>query len=201
MPTQQLAAREPRASLHPDRAMTELVDAARGGHELAWNALVRRYEPSLRGIARRFGLSPMHVDDVVQKAWVTLYEQIDRLRDPEALGGWLATTTRREALRLLQAHVREQLTDDPSFGDEADAGWEPQSELIAAERRAALADAIARLPDRHRLLMSVFLSRPGLDYQEISELTGIPTGSIGPIRRRCLARMADDPALRALREE
>ncbi len=178
--------------------LAELVSAARTGDGRAWAALVTRLNPMLRGVARRYGLCPAQVDDVVQETWVRLFEHVGRLRDPEAVAGWLVVTTRREALRQLQSRVKEQLTDDRDLGESAGAG-EPERALVAAECRDALARAMTALPPRHRQLMELLVREPALDYREISAATGIPRGSIGPIRGRCLVRMAADPVLQALR--
>src|SRR3954454_13002868 len=75
-----------------------------------WTALVARFDPTLRGIARSYRLCSADVDDVVQAAWVRLYERYDTIREPAAIGGWLATTVRREAMGLLQRKMREQPT-------------------------------------------------------------------------------------------
>ena len=177
----------------------ELVNAARAGDERAWAALVRQMEPTLRGVARRCGLSATEVDDVLQTAWVRLFENLEALRACDAVGSWLSVTVRREAFRLLQRRVREYLTGDPPLADVAD-GTLTETVVLEAEGRAVLARTIATLPERHRRLMEVLLRRPDLDYDEVSARTGIPRGSIGPIRGRCLARMADDPAVQALRD-
>jgi DNA-directed RNA polymerase specialized sigma24 family protein len=95
--------------------------------------------------------------------------------------------------------VREYLTDDALAGEVADEPG-PEEAVLSTERRTALARAIEALPERHRRLMQVILDEPGLDYREVSARTGIPTGSIGPIRGRSLRRMAADPAIQALRD-
>jgi RNA polymerase sigma factor (sigma-70 family) len=181
-----------------DAGLAELVLAARGGDGRAWALLVRRLDPMLRAVARRYGLGPAQIDDVVQETWMRLFEHLGRLRDPAAVGGWLVVTTRREALRQLQTRVREHLTGDRSLGDAAQP-CEPECALEAAERRDALARAITGLPARHRRLMEVLLREPALDYHQVSARTGIPKGSIGPIRGRCLVRLAADAALQSLR--
>jgi DNA-directed RNA polymerase specialized sigma24 family protein len=107
------------------------------------------------------------------------------------------TIARRNALRLLQRPVREQLSDDPALGDVPD--WNlPETNVLAAERRDALAEALASLPERHRELMTVLATRPALDYRQIGRLLDMPVGSIGPIRMRCLERLRGHGALRAL---
>ena len=184
---------------HAVSSLGELVDAARAGDERAWTALVLRLEPRLRAVARRYGLSPAQVDDVLQNAWLRLFEHLGTLREPEAVGAWLMVTVRREAFRVLQARVREIVTDDPldSHAPQADG---PEADVLAAERRRVLERAMGGLSDRHRSLMVLMLVEPGLDYREVSARTGIPIGSIGPIRGRCTARMAGDTAVQALRD-
>jgi DNA-directed RNA polymerase specialized sigma24 family protein len=93
--------------------------------------------------------------------------------------------------------VREQLSDDPVLGDAPDSEG-PEAELLTAERRTVLADALIGLPERHRQLLTVLLTQPELDYRQIGQLLSMPVGSIGPIRARALARLARSPELRAI---
>ena len=191
----------PRDRAVPDKAarvLLELVSAARAGDDRAWNQLHARFTPMLRSIAYSYRLSSSDVDDAVQMTWVRLVNHIGRLRDPAAVAGWLATTTRRECLRLLQRPVRERVTDDPRLGDRVDQGSNPELELLAAERRAVLASALETLPERHRQLMILLLAQPKLDYETISETLGMPRGSIGPIRARSIARLQGHPELCAI---
>jgi RNA polymerase sigma factor (sigma-70 family) len=177
--------------------LVALVNAARAGESSAWNELVRRFDQTLHHIARSYRLSPTDVDDVVQATWLNLLEDIGRLRDSAAVAGWLATTTRRKAMRLLQSRVREQLTCEPELmGDDLDDDG-PEASVLAAERRAILDRALATLPCRHRKLMTLLLTQPALDYRQVGERLGMPIGSIGPIRARSLARLSDNPELRA----
>ncbi|MDX6717785.1 MAG: hypothetical protein QOJ63_39 [Solirubrobacteraceae bacterium] len=180
-----------------DRQLAAMVGAARAGDDEAWTRLVHRFDRMLRHIARSYRLAPADVDEVVQTTWLELLEAIQRIRDPAAIGGWLATVTRRNALRRRQMHVREQLTDDPGLGDRPDSGG-PEASVLAAERRVALAAALAALPDRDLRLLTVLLGQPMLDYRQVGELVGMPVGSIGPTRARALARLARDPQLRAV---
>jgi RNA polymerase sigma factor (sigma-70 family) len=151
----------------------------------------------LRQIARSYRLGPADAEDITQKTWLDLLEGIEQIRDPTAISGWLATVARRHAMRRIQVHVREQLTDDPQLGDRPDDD-PTEATLLALERHAALTDAIASLPDRQRDLVIALLTQPTLGYREIAQLLAMPTGSIGPIRARSLARLARNPQLRAL---
>lgn len=171
-----------------------LVHAARTGDNDAWMHLIARYDRALRTIARSYRLQPSDVDDVVQMTWMRLHQHIDRLRDPAAVAGWLATTTRREAMRVLQNHVREQLSDDPQLGDVADSD-RPDAALLAAEDRVILQRAIAVLPGRQRKLMTLLAAQPDVNYQHISATLQMPRGSIGPTRARGLVRLRRDQDL------
>jgi RNA polymerase sigma factor (sigma-70 family) len=175
------------------------VHSARDGDHDAWTRLVERFDRKLRHIARSYRLMPADIDDVVQATWLSLLEAIDRIREPAAIAGWLATTTRRNALRRRQTHVREQLTDDPQLGERPDDD-QPEASLLQRELRTVLAEALATLPDRHRRLLIVLLNEPALEYRRIGELLSMPIGSIGPIRARALTRLAHDAPLRALND-
>jgi RNA polymerase sigma factor (sigma-70 family) len=177
--------------------LAALVHAARAGDADAWRGLVERFDSGLRHIARSFRLAPADVDDVVQATWLELLERIATLREPAAVGGWLATVTRRNALRRRQRAMRELLTDDPDVGDRQDAHG-PEERVLAAERRAVLAGAIGALPERNRRLLTVLLTQPELDYRRLGEQLSMPLGSIGPSRARALAQLARNPGLRAV---
>ncbi len=181
--------------LDPD--VGAIVQAARDGDADAWTHLVRSFDSGLRYVARSYRLTPPDVNDVVQATWLELLHAIEHLREPAAVGGWLRTVTRRNALRSRQAQMREHLTDDADLGERADVD-SPVASVLAAERRAVLTGALASLPDRHRRLVTLLLSEPALDYRQVSEQLCMPMGSIGPIRARALARLARHDELRAL---
>jgi RNA polymerase sigma factor (sigma-70 family) len=178
--------------------LLELVAAARRGDSWAWTALVRRFQGRLRGVARSYRLPPADVDDVVQEVWVDLLSDIHRIREPAAIAAWLITTTRRRSMRVLQARMRG--ADDLTAGDVGEAPQQagPEASALAGERRSVLGEALATLPERHRRIMVLMLAEPTLDYEGVGKALGVPVGSIGPIRARCLTRLSRDPRLRAL---
>jgi RNA polymerase sigma factor (sigma-70 family) len=175
-------------------AVAELARWAALGDERAWDNLVTHFEPMLRSVLRGFRLDRHDADDVLQTTWLRAFRHLHRLDDPRALGGWLVVTARREALRLLQRDVRELLTDSPAKLEAPD--W-VTGEVLALERErgAAVRASVQRLPGRQRLLLRVLLDRPGLSYEEISALLGMPVGSIGPTRDRAFTRMRLDRQL------
>ena len=168
-------------------------DAATGDGQ-AWHRLIHRMDGALRNVARRYRLCPADVDDVVQTTWLRATEHVAELNDPAAIASWLVVTTRREAMRTLQRGVREILVDDSAVFDDIDAA-SPDTAAIEGERRAAVRDAVRRLPGRERRLVTSMLAAPPTSYQRLSRLLDMPVGSIGPTRQRALARLREDTEL------
>jgi RNA polymerase sigma factor (sigma-70 family) len=134
------------------------------------------------------------VDDVVQACWLALLASIPTLREPQAVGAWLVTAARRQAMRARQREVRELLTDRPVSELAAD-GDSPESMLVNAERAATLRDAMERLPGRQRALLQTLFGPAESSYAEVSNDLGMPIGSIGPTRDRGLRRLRRDERL------
>jgi RNA polymerase sigma factor (sigma-70 family) len=167
------------------------VTSALTGEAGAWERLVRRFERMLCEIGRDFRLSAADVDDAMQTTWMRMFRYLHAIRDPEALPAWLATTMRRECLRMLQAPVREVLTAEVPEADPA-AVPDALGHVIAAERRETLMEALVALPPRQRELMMTLIFEPSLPYEEIARRLGMPVGSIGPTRARSVARLQRD---------
>ena len=183
-----------------DPPVTDLVMRARNSDQQAWDALVQRYAPLIWSICRRYGLGGADADDVGQTVWLHLVDQLDRLRDPAALAGWLATTTQRECLRVLRAAQRPQARrHGPDIEDIPDRhAVIAEQELLTAERHAALREALTGLPPRCQQLLALLLHDPPLPYAQISAKMGVPVGSIGPSGARCLDRLRRHPAIAAM---
>jgi RNA polymerase sigma factor (sigma-70 family) len=177
------------------RDLERLVEAAAGGHEAAWRAIVARFVHRLGRIAQTYRLPANDVDDIVQATFVRLYENLGTLRDPRALSPWLETTARREALKRLRAGAREcPLPEDIERRLQAVATVDEYADEDLAIK---LRRAIDRLPRRQRELMRLFDSPDDLSYEEISHRLAMPVGSIGPTRARALANLRDDQELLA----
>ena len=183
-----------------DPSVSDLVARARSGDRQAWDALVERYAPLIWSICRRHRLGQADADDVGQSVWLRLLDQLDRVREPAALPGWLSTTTRRECLRVLSAaqgpHATIYALDVESLPDQR-AGTADQ-ELLAAERHAALRAAFTQLPPNGQQLLALLTADPPTPYADISAQLGIPVGSIGPTRSRYLDKIRRHPAIAAL---
>jgi RNA polymerase sigma factor (sigma-70 family) len=178
-------------------SVAALVARVGQGEQAAWDELVERYSPLVWSICRHYQLSRHDIDDVGQNVWLLLVEHIGGLREAAALPGWLATTTKREAVRAVRAsrgRERAGLPPEEQLPPElVDATVE--RELIVMERNAALRAAFAELPPRCHELLSLLMSDPPPGYGYISATLGIPVGSIGPTRARCLDRLRRSPHL------
>jgi len=181
--------------MRDDPQVTELVTRARDGDQQAWHALVERYSPLIWSLCCRCQLSGTDAEDVSQTVWLRLVDQLGNLRDPAALPGWIVTTARRECYRV-QRFAVGPLLDEQTIPDEKAATAD--HELLIAERHAALREAVTRLPSAYQRLLALLIAEPPVPYAEISARLGMPVGSIGPTRRRCLDKLRRDPAIAAL---
>jgi RNA polymerase sigma factor (sigma-70 family) len=163
----------------------------RGGDSDAWNAIVDRFAAMGWSVARRHRLSQADSADVSQTTWLRLVEHLDRIEDPERIGGWLATTARNEALRVLRLSDRQVTAAHEDLIDlrAAENDTPIDEALLTSERDRALAELIPLLPPRCQLLLSVLNSDSEFSYVEIGQILDMPTGSIGPTRGRCLEHL------------
>ena len=177
------------ADLDGDR-IAEVVLLAAAGDGDAWEFLVAQYGRLIWSITAEFRLFESDAADVAQTTWLRLIEHIGRLKHPERVGAWLAVTARNECLRSVAGRKRVVLSDD-DCGLEAIVGQEPpvDERLLAAERALVVREAMTRLPQRWQQLMELLTSDPPTSYSEISDKLGLPVGSIGPTRGRCLDRL------------
>jgi RNA polymerase sigma factor (sigma-70 family) len=168
-----------------------LLARARDGDQGAWNRLVEQYTGLMWSVARAYRLDTATAGDAIQTTWLRLVEHLDRIQDPQRLGGWLATTVRRECLQVLRRNTRERIAPGGDAGlDAVDMEAEPlDAALLANERDAALWRAFRDIPDRCQRLLRVLIATPPPSYEQVAAALDIPIGSIGPTRARCLARL------------
>lgn len=180
-------------SMRDDPVVVDLVVRARQGDKAAWDTIVERYAPLVWSVCRRHRLSGADAEDVGASVWLRLVENLAGIREPAALPGWLATTTRRECLQLLNTKNRQVPVEDLDIGTDT----EPASDagLLIEERRDALRQAFAGLQERCQRLLSMLFAEPPVPYAEISATLGMAIGAIGPNRKRCLDRLRESPAL------
>jgi RNA polymerase sigma factor (sigma-70 family) len=182
----------------------------RDGDRPAFDDLMKMVTPLLWHTARGQGLERVTAEDVLQTVWLSLLRHADAVRDPRTVVKWLLITTRRESWRMRQrerdGHLVREPLDGPTgttgaWDRPADPGAEPESLFLLGQRQQRLWQHVQQLPPRCRELMRViaFADRP--DYAQIADALGMPVGSIGPTRGRCLAKLHEslehDPAWEA----
>jgi len=167
-----------------------LVRRAASGDQPAWDLLVERYQSMVWSIVRSFRLGAHDASDVVQTVWLRLVENLQRLREPEAVGTWLATTARNECLAQYRRRGRQAVPVDMAAHEVADARTAaPGDAVMVRERDAALWAALDHISERCRQLLRVLSAEPPPSYQEVSAVLEMPVGSIGPTRARCLDKL------------
>jgi RNA polymerase sigma factor (sigma-70 family) len=180
----------------------ELVLACRRGDQLAWEKLIRRYQRLIYAIPLRAGLDEDDAAEIFQDVFTTLFQKLDGIEHPEKLQAWLVTTTRRKTLHAiskaqlrrpsdLNADERTQVLT--SIKDETPL---PDEQLLILEEQHRIRTALSSLDERCRTLLEMlfYLPEPP-SYADIAISLGVPEGSIGPTRARCLAKL-----LRRLKE-
>jgi RNA polymerase sigma factor (sigma-70 family) len=172
----------------PDVA--SLVRRATAGDRHACEGLVDQYARLIWSITADFKLMESDAADVAQTTWLRLLQHIDRIEHPDRVGSWLAATARNECLRSLAARKRVVLGhDDVELDSTVAHGPEVDERLLADERDQVVRDALSRLPRRWQRLLEMLMADPPVPYADISDELGLPVGSIGPTRGRCLARL------------
>jgi RNA polymerase sigma factor (sigma-70 family) len=168
--------------------VTHFFSSAANGDAHGWGALVREFSGLIRAIARAHGLGEADIADVAQATWLRLLEHLHDLHDPSRVGAWLATTSRRECLRILRDAKRQVLLGDDTADCESPEA-PPGDRLMVAERDLALWRSFARLRARDQALLRLLIADHRPDYEEISAVLAMPIGSIGPTRARALERL------------
>lgn len=186
-------------SLNPSSDLTQdaLVRACLDHRQGAWEEFLERYGNLIYSTILKIGLPESDAEEAFQNSVVAIYRQLPRLRDHAKLLAWIIGISHRQAVNRIRSRSRESLLpeiDDTIISDSR-AVWgdaAPDDEA-PADLRARLQGAqqtretLAALPERcRRLLTMLFLEDPPPDYQEIRRREGIPVGSIGPTRARCL---------------
>jgi RNA polymerase sigma factor (sigma-70 family) len=166
----------------------ELLSRVVAGDERAWKELVDRFAGLVWSVARSFRLPSASTDDVVQTVWLRLAEHCGRIREPDRLASWLATTTRNEALRVIRGNMR--LLPQAAITESAELTTPSVEERVADDVTLnAVLGAFAQLSADDQQLLRLLCTVPPLDYQTIAEMLGRPIGSIGPTRARCIERL------------
>jgi RNA polymerase sigma factor (sigma-70 family) len=166
----------------------EAFEAYRQGQSDAMADLVAMLTPILWHTVRAQRLDATSTEDVLQTTWLALVRSAESIADPRSVLQWLIVSARREAWRVVRGQARQtprDVVDDDFVGAEES----PESLTLRSDTERMLWSHVAALPERCRQLLRViaFADRP--DYAELAQALGMPIGSIGPTRGRCLAKL------------
>ena len=174
----------------------QLLLACRRGDDAAWQAIVNRYQRLIFAIPRRAGLDVDRSADVFQDVFVTLFEKLNDIDQPDRLQAWLVTTARRKTWRTIEREKGAHSVSDS--GDEAgdelaalpDGAPLPDEVLLGLEEQHRVRTAVRALDERcQKLIILLFYSAEPPAYAQIASELGTSAGSIGPTRARCLEKL------------
>jgi RNA polymerase sigma factor (sigma-70 family) len=177
-----------------DDSDLQLVSACRRGDQLAWEKLVRRYQRLIYAIPRRAGLDEDQAAEIFQDVFTTLFEKLNDIEEPERLQAWLVTTTRRRTLRTIARAKDRPGERDDDGANEAEAMRDesplPDEQLLMLEEQHRIRTAVSMLDERCQTLVTLLFYEPEPpSYAEVAKVLGVPEGSIGPTRARCLGKL------------
>ena len=174
----------------------ELLISCRRGDESSWQALVDRYQRLIYAIPRRAVLNEDLASEVFQEVFVTLFEKMNEINEPDRLHAWLVTTARRKTWRLVSKERASHSTNagDGDAGDEAlavvDNALLPDETLVRLEEQHRIRTALTDLDPRCRqILTMLYYQAEPPPYSDVATAMGMPEGSIGPTRARCLKKL------------
>jgi RNA polymerase sigma factor (sigma-70 family) len=187
-----VAKEDPGAGGEADDPVPGLVRAAAGGDRKAWDQLVDRYSGLVWSICRKLGMNAEDAADAVQLTWLALLENLDRIREPQRLAGWLATTCRRQCLSLMR-RSRSTVNVGDEFMERLLGHGSPADEpFLTAEQFALLWQAFRQLSELcQRVLRALVVDPEGgpPSYPAVAASLQMPVGSLGPTRGRCLSQL------------
>ncbi len=200
-PARGTATSSPQVRRHPAAAVADLAAdrfrAYRAGEESALESLVETLTPLLWHIVRAYGLDTASAEDVVQNTWLTLVRKADTVVEPQAVLRWLTVTARREAWRTARANGRVDLTDDTTTLDVRTPTPSSEDQVVRTADERALWLAVGKLNERCQRLLRIIAFHDRPDYGALSRELGMPVGSIGPTRGRCLDKLRAELATAA----
>ena len=174
-----------------DWSNTKIVAACLAGDERAWSALLERYKNLIYSVPVRYGAPPQDAADIFQAVCLDLFNELPRLRDAEALQGWLLRVTTNKCYHWKRRMLSQETDRDEEEMETLVALHAMGPDLLATvEREQAVREAIGSLPPRCReMIEMLFFEHPPLAYNEVARRLQVATGSIGFIRGRCLKRL------------
>lgn len=172
-----------------------LFERWRGGESAALEELVRLLSPKLWQVVRAAGLDRAAAEDVVQTTWLALVRSGDSITEPRAVSGWLFTSARREAWRVGKQSTRQTPVEDETIARRLPVEPAAEGQVVLDDDNARLWESLGRLSERCQKLLRIVAAESRPDYSAIATQLGMPVGSIGPTRGRCLEKLRHELAL------
>jgi RNA polymerase sigma factor (sigma-70 family) len=164
-----------------------LLERCRRGDQRAWREVLDQFQRLVYSIPLNLGLSAEDAADVTQATFMALLQALDRIDDPERLGSWLATVARRQSIRIIERRVH----DNERMNETVLVVNDDESHRIVEELQW-VHDAVKQLSGRcQELMIQLYFTDPQPSYDDVAQELGIPLGSIGPTRARCLGKLRD----------
>jgi RNA polymerase sigma factor (sigma-70 family) len=172
-----------------------LFERWRAGESAALDDLVRLLSPMLWQVVRASGLDATTAEDVVQTTWLALVRSGESIVEPRAVAGWLCTSARREAWRVGKQSTRQRPVEEESIARRLPDEPAPEHQVVLDDENARLWECLRKLPERCQRLLRIVAAEARPDYSEIATELGMPVGSIGPTRGRCLDKLRNELTL------
>lgn len=178
-----------------EKSDADLVKACRGGDESAWNALVDRYQRLVFAVPRRAGLSEEQASDVFQEVFMTLFEKLNEIEQPDKIRSWLVTTAKFKTwgtVRGEKGFYSPESEEEMEFEMASLQDKSPLAEdvLIQLEQQHLIRTALKELEERCRKILSLlYLTEPPASYSQVAAEINVGETSISPLRSRCLKKL------------
>lgn len=174
-----------------DWSNTRLVAGCLEGDERAWHVLLERYKNLIYSVPLRYGAPHQDAADIFQAVCLDLFNELPKLRDAEALQGWLIRVTLNKCYHWKRRQTSQETGVEDGHIEEIPTGEQISAEwIVGVEREQMVREAIEELPPRCRQMIELlFFEHPPMPYNEVAKRLRLAKGSIGFIRGRCLKRM------------
>lgn len=179
-----------------ERNDAELVKACRRNDETAWNELVDRYQRLIFAIPCRAGLNEEQASDILQEVFLTLFEKLDEIEQPEKIRSWLVTTAKFKTWGLIRSEkgfysAQSEAEMELEMANLPDASPLADAILIELEDQHLIRTALKELETRcQKILSMIYLQDAAASYAEVAIEIGVGETSISPMRARCLKKLA-----------
>ncbi len=179
-----------------EKSDAELVKACRRGDQTAWDELVERFQRLIFTVPRRAGLSEEQAADILQEVFLTLFEKLDEIQQPEKIRSWLVTTAKFKTWGAVRGEKHFHTPDteaemEAEMANLKDAAPLADARLIELEQQHLIRTALKQLEARCQTILSmIYLRDAAASYSEVAREIGVGETSISPLRTRCLKKLA-----------